>query len=77
MDIMHIRGRRVHLSNLHTRDGYGNGPITVGCGVYREAHGREEWTGESIRGEIPTEELIKWGLRKGYLKFVQLREEET
>ncbi|MDD2904299.1 MAG: hypothetical protein PHU44_17875 [Syntrophales bacterium] len=77
MDIMQIRGRRVHLSNLHTRDGYGNGPITLGCGVYREVHGREERTGESIRGEIPTEELIRWGLRKGYLKFVQLREEET
>jgi hypothetical protein len=77
MDIMQIRGRRVHLSNLHTRDGYGNGPITVGCGVYREVHGREEWTGESIRGEIPTGELIKWGLKKGYLEFVQLREEET
>lgn len=77
MDIMQIRGRRVHLSNLHTRDGYGNGPITVGCGVYREEHGREEWTGESIRGEIPIGELIKWGLKKGYLEFVQLREEET
>ena len=72
MDIMQIRGRRVHLSNLHTRDGYGNGPITVGCVVYRETHGREEWT-----GEIPTGEMIKWGLKKGYLKFVQLREEET
>lgn len=65
MEIMQIRGKRVALATLYAeRD-----PIQIGCGVYAEVHGREEWTGESIRGEIPTEELIKWGLRKGYLKF--------
>ncbi|MGO9177209.1 MAG: hypothetical protein ACLQED_13895 [Desulfobaccales bacterium] len=73
MDIMEIEDRRVHLSTLRTKDGYGNGPITLHCGVYEEVHGRNEWTGESIRGEIPTEALIKWALGKGFLKFVQLR----
>jgi hypothetical protein len=73
MDIMEIQGKRVHLTHLRTQDGYGNGPIAVGCGVYEEIHGRDEWTGESIRGEIPTEALIEWGLEKGFLKFVQLR----
>jgi hypothetical protein len=77
MDIMQIQGRRVHLTNLHTQDGYGNGPIEVGCGVYKNLNSREEWTGESIRGSIPTEALLEWGLKEGYLKFVQLREEET
>jgi hypothetical protein len=75
MDIMQIHGRRVHLTNLHPQDGYGNGPIKVGCGVYRNLNGLEEWTGESIRGSIPTEALLEWGLKEGYLKFEQFGDE--
>ena len=73
MDIMEVQGKRGHLTTLHTGDGLGNGPIEIGCGVYEEVPGRDEWTEESIRGQIPTEALIKWGLERGFLQFVQLR----
>ena len=45
MEINEIEGRRVGLTTLHSKSGYGDGPITMGGGVYESLNGREEWTG--------------------------------
>ena len=41
----------------------------LGCGVYQNRGGREEWTGESLAGEIPYVELLRWAYRKGFVQF--------
>lgn len=69
MEVNAIKGRGVGLTILHTKSGYGDGPITIGCGVYAHNGNREEWTGESLDGQIPIKALLEWGLKKGYLKF--------
>ena len=74
IEVNTIKGRRVGLTTLHTKSGYGDGPIHVGCGVYEKTESREhEWTGESLDGEIPINALLEWGLKKGYLKFLDRR----
>jgi hypothetical protein len=69
MEINEIEGRRVGLTTLHSKSGYGDGPITMGGGVYESLNGREEWTGESLDGEIPIKALLEWAVEAGYLKF--------
>ncbi|MEJ2672940.1 MAG: hypothetical protein P8168_12225 [Deltaproteobacteria bacterium] len=65
-----IKGKRVGLVSFHTRTGYGDSPIQVGCGVYEETENRKhDWTGESLDGEIPIKAFLEWGLKQGYLKF--------
>ena len=68
------RKHRVALTSLYpaTRNGQTDAAAYyVGCGVYRQGPARMDWTGMSIHGEIPVAELVRWGLRKGYLNWEQ------
>ena len=31
--------------------------------------GREEWTGESLKGDIPIDQLVRWAVRRGFLTW--------
>lgn len=70
MEINLVSGKRVGLVSLHTKTGYGKGPITIGCGVYEEnEHRKHDWTGQTLHGKIPIKAFLEWGLKEGYLKF--------
>ncbi len=70
------RKHRVRLVSLypadHAPDADRRESYHVGCGIYTpDPHDRDrlEWTGMSVNGDIPVPELVRWGLRKGYLKW--------
>lgn len=66
---MDIDGKRVAIVSLYSRGGLAeDGCLYVGCGVYEEGG---KWTGESLNGNIPQNDLVRWGIEKGFLKFEQ------
>lgn len=65
MEINVIEGRRVSITSLYPD----KDPIYLRAGVYEDVSGRNEWTGESLMGEIPYQALLEWGIKEGFLKF--------
>ena len=41
----------------------------VSAGAYAEENGRQEYQGLSVSGTIPIAELVRWGIRKGFLAW--------
>jgi hypothetical protein len=69
------RNHRKHhmaLVSLYPAEGQPKGEPThyyLSAGAYAEAHGRQEYQGLSVSGDIPIAELVRWGLRKGLLTW--------
>jgi hypothetical protein len=60
------------LVSLHPADGQPKGDHThyfVSAGAYAEEQGRQEYQGLSVSGNVPIAELVRWGLRKGFLTW--------
>jgi hypothetical protein len=60
------------LVSLHPAHGQPKDEPThyyVSAGAYAEEHGRQEYQGLSVSGTIPIAELVRWGLRKGFLTW--------
>jgi hypothetical protein len=68
------RKRRMALVSLYPATPKSKGDNThyyVSCGAYapHKGSGRMEYQGESIRGDVPICELVRWALRKGFLQW--------
>jgi len=63
--------KTVAIVSLYTEENQGHcGFLYIGSGCYKETEFKShEWTRESFDGHIPYQDLFKWALSQGYLKY--------
>jgi len=69
-ELLNIDGKTVGIVSLYADGRDEPSCLCVGCGIYGEGG---KWTGETLNGNIPHKALLKWGIKRGFLKFSKTR----